>query len=178
MMKILNSEKGFTFIELIIVFSITAILSTVGLASFVDYNRRQTLNTSVYDLVTLLNQAKSRAQSQMIRNQDGNNMCGNQSFNGYKILICGLAGSTCIANQKDYYELDIVCSGSIENSSNPIEAKKLPSNVTFDEKTTTTSIFFKSFVGGVEGAGTVVINAFQNLKRDVSVDSYGNTTMR
>ena len=59
------SEKGFTLLELIVVFSIIAILSTIGLASFVNYSKAQILQGSANDIISTLNTAKSKAASQI-----------------------------------------------------------------------------------------------------------------
>src|SRR3989344_5628569 len=63
--KILKQREGFTLLELIIVFSVIAIVSTVGVASFVNYNKAQSLNTSYLDLVNSLNTARSYSVSQI-----------------------------------------------------------------------------------------------------------------
>lgn len=173
-------SRGFTFIEIVVAISVMAILSTVGLASFVNYSRMQALNTVVYDFSTMLNKAKSRTLSQAIQNGNGENMCGTDAFTGYKVLICtGPAPlEPCINSKGNDYELNIVCAGSINNnSSNPIESKKLPSNISFDTdigQTTSTSFLFRSVVGGVEGGGRVRINGYGNAYKMINIDAAGN----
>ena len=58
-------QNGFTLIELIVVFTVIAILSTIGTVSFVSYSRTQTLNQATSDLVQTLNLAKSLSASQL-----------------------------------------------------------------------------------------------------------------
>ncbi|MDP3988397.1 MAG: prepilin-type N-terminal cleavage/methylation domain-containing protein [Candidatus Levybacteria bacterium] len=179
----IRNKNGFTLIEILIAFSVIAILSTVGLASFVNYSRSQSLNTSAFDVSTMLNKAKSRSQSQMIQNTNNQSMCPNSSFTGYEVLIC-LPGSNWCKNEKDLegnykydYEMDIICDGDINTyPSNPLEGKKLPTNITFDTDpgyTTSTSYLFKSVVGGVAGAGKVRLLGY-NMIKDVVVDGMGN----
>src|SRR3989339_1053168 len=57
--------RGFTLIELVVVFSIIAIISTIGIISFSNYNKIQQLNQAVSDTVNLLNSAKSNSLSQI-----------------------------------------------------------------------------------------------------------------
>ena len=64
-MKFKHVEKGFTLIELMVVFSILAVLSTIGVAAFVSFSRTQTLNAAASDIKSMLNLAKSRAYSQV-----------------------------------------------------------------------------------------------------------------
>lgn len=169
-----RSQKAFTLIEIVIAFSIMAIISTIGLAAFVDYSRSQSLNNAVNELVTILNKAKSNAQSQVVP-------ASCTSFQGYKIIICsGPPASELCANVKgDDYEMDRVC----DNKNVLVESKKFTdSNISFDtSSTTSTSFFFKVLSGGVDlsagiNTGVVRINGFGNHK-DISVNKSGNITV-
>ena len=62
---VLKKSEGFTLLELIVVFSIIAILSTIGVASYTSYARQQLLQGAVNDLSAVLNTAKSKASSQV-----------------------------------------------------------------------------------------------------------------
>lgn len=61
----INKEKGFTLIELIVAFSIVAILSVVGIASFVSYSRAQAVDAEAEQVIAALNLAKAKAQAQV-----------------------------------------------------------------------------------------------------------------
>jgi len=61
----IHSSKGFTLIELIVAFSIISIISVVGFASFVTYSRTQAIDNEANQLVSTLNLAKAKAQSQV-----------------------------------------------------------------------------------------------------------------
>ncbi|OGH09979.1 MAG: hypothetical protein A2152_03435 [Candidatus Levybacteria bacterium RBG_16_35_6] len=60
----LRNQRGFTLVELIIVLTIIAILSSIGIASFVESSRNASLQTAQDKLVSMINVAKSRALSQ------------------------------------------------------------------------------------------------------------------
>lgn len=116
-------DAGFTMIELLVVFSIIAIISSVGLAGFSSFSKEQTMKTTVDDIRAMLHSARSYTYSQL-------NSCGNsQQFSGYQVVFCKTnkgSCSTCLGTND--YELDILCNGSPYNS--PIQSKKLPANIT------------------------------------------------
>lgn len=150
-----NGQLGFTLIELAVVISILAILTTVGLAAFVSYSRTQTIASAASDLSTILNLAKSRSFSQVKPEQ-----CVNQSLDGYKVLIFLSSNS---------YEMDAVCSGNVYK----IKSVNLPQNVVFSsDATTSTSFFFPVISGGVLGSGSVVLSGFGQT-RTITVDLVG-----
>lgn len=147
---------GFTLIEISIVISVLAILTTVGLASFVSYSRTQAVQSASYELITTLNLAKSRSFSQVKPTA-----CINTSLDGYKVVIL-----------PDYksYELDAVCSGG---NVYRIQNIALPQNITFSASdTTSTSFLFPVVNGGVIGAGTIVLSGYGKT-RTIVVDSVG-----
>lgn len=148
-------QGGFTFIELIVVFSIVAILSTIGIASFLDYSRSQSLQGATNDLTTVLQLARSRSLSQVKPAQ-----CVNEELKGFKV-------SLSFSDQS--YQLDAICSAG----SYKILQNFLPQNISFDNiKTTSTSFFFPVITGGVTGQGTVVITGY-NIEKTIIVSSTG-----
>lgn len=167
-------QYGFTFIELIVVFSVIVILSSIGIASFVSYSRNQQLNSSVSDLVTVINLAKSRSSSQVKPD-----ICSDsEMLEGYEVRICGLAGSSCISSFPigSYgYELDVKCSS--KGFPVPISnyAKQLPQSISFSGATTSTSLFFPILLGGVKGKGEIVFTGYGQTKT-ITIDSLGNIT--
>lgn len=147
-------EQGFTILELIVVFAIIAILSTVGIAAFVSYGRTQALQTSASEVSVLLNLAKSRSLSQIKPS-----VCSSQILNGYQVVI----------TLPDKYQMDVVCSGFPYK----IQGKTLLTNITFDSlKTTSLSFFFPVLVSGVQGAGTVVLTGY-GQEKSITVDPIG-----
>ncbi len=151
----MKKNLGFTLVELGIVISIFAILTTLGIASFVDYSRSQILQNDTYELVTMINFAKSRAFSQAKPD-----VCSTQSLDGYKVVVDEAGGS---------YELDVVCAGNIYKIS---EANFNQGVSVLPEETTSTSFYFPIMSGDVVGSGSLTLGAY-NKKRTISVDSLG-----
>lgn len=146
---------GFTIIEIIVVFAVVAVLSTIGVASFVTYNRIQALQTAASDFSSTLNLARSRSLSQAKPPE-----CASQVLNGYRVNISLSSNS---------YTLEAICAGF----SYRIHTKSLPQNVTFQSsQTTSTSFFFPVIVSGVTGDGVVTFSSFGQSKT-VTVDRTG-----
>lgn len=148
---------GFTLIELLIVISLIAMLSTLGIAAFLSYSRTQTLNTAVLDVVSMLNVAKFRAQSQVRPNEGACTSAANQ-LDGYQVNID-------ISTKQ--YKLLAVCGGfSVE-----IMTKTLPANISF-QSAAPTSILFRVLSGGVDKPGTITISGYDTAKT-ITIDSSG-----
>jgi len=147
------NDRGFTLLELIIVFTVIAILSTVGIASFVSYSRSQSLQSAASDLALTLDSAKSRANSQV--KPSG---CSG-ALKGYKIDIYS----------ETTYSLSVVCPGV----DSPIQTTILPDkgNIKFTVGVGT-SIFFPVITGTAQGAGQIVLTGY-NQSRWVCVNPGG-----
>lgn len=181
----INKLSGFTLIEIIIVFSVLAIISVTGIAAFLNYSRSQTLSTATAEVVTMLNTAKSRAMSQKIINptNESQTMCGaNNPFVGYKVLICkfsdGSVGSSdCIgATSNNSYQFQIACTNLPLDP--VIETKTLPPNISFPAGQTAVSYLFRALTGAVDitgGAsqGTITINGYGLTPKVITVYSDG-----
>lgn len=154
---------GFTMIELLVVFAIMAVLSILSIASFSSYNTIQKLTTTMLDVKTSLQYAKSQTASQV-------NICASgQQFVGYKVLLCCQGGScpTCLS-QNDY-EVDIVCSGG----SSFVSGKKLPQGITIDKTNATSfSVLFSPLSGAVTGAGTFVLKQGA-VSKNIGINALG-----
>ena len=163
----LTDKNGFTLIELVVAFSIMAVLSTVGVVSFVNYSRTQTLNQAVNDLVTALGNAKSMsvAQSTTSSIKSISLKCsGGKSFGGYGI-------TTTTATTPDSYNLYIMCSGTEVSSVSVF----LPKNVSFDSSSTTSDVFFPILIGGVVGDGAISLkDSFNSPLKTINIDPGGN----
>lgn len=172
-------QRGFTFIELIVTFSVIAILSGVGIASFVSYSRSQELNVAASELTTVINLAKSSSASQVKPD-----ICGDNAIENYEVRICGLGTQpSCVSSEMSgysgfWYELDINCSGN--TFSIPNYSKKLPKSIVFDSYpafTTTTSIIFPVISGGVKNEGQIVLMGY-GKKKTISINSMGIITSK
>lgn len=134
-MEIPGKQAGFTLVELIVVFSIMVLISSLGLAGFVNFSREQTLKSTAQDIKSMLISARAYSLSQL-------NSCGNHQFSGYSVYFCNTNNVQCGScrgiypngDQERYYELDILCDG-VPDANNPKQYKKLPANVTVNAST-------------------------------------------
>ena len=158
-----HNPRGFTLIELMVVLSVTAVLGTLGIAGFTTYNQIQILQTSTSDVVSVLNLAKSRSQSQVKPSA----LCSSSgSLDGYKVEI--LAPKN--------YTLYLRCneSGSPTDRQVDEKAKILPQDLNFGSNV---SFFFPVRKGGVQTSGQVVISGFGRSKTIV-VNSLGGVSVQ
>ena len=178
-------NKGFTLLELVVVFSIIVTISTIGLVSFVSYSRSQALSTATSDFVTFLYSAKSRAQSQV---KPKDNLCdADQSnllpFEGYGVGLCKLSPSSC--NQKEVddkidYALYLLCGGKKVLS----VSKNLSGNVvqfdTDNAQTTTKYFTFNPISGIVSGGGYIRLCLVSDcsIGKRVKIDQIGNISVQ
>jgi prepilin-type N-terminal cleavage/methylation domain-containing protein len=179
--RLVRLSQGFTLIELVVAFSIMAILSTIGVASFVSYSQSQVLQQTENDLATALNTAKSLSASQVTSYSVNNNVnalkCNNgESFGGYGVRINTAASP-------NYFYIYIMCSGAEKPSYPPgvnsqQTVQKLPSNVSFDTapgKITTSDVSFPVLNGGVIGSGIITIkNSLTSTGKTVTIDIGGS----
>lgn len=178
-------QLGFTLIELIVVFSIIAVLSLIGVAAFVSYSRVATLQSASSDLSSMLILAKSRANSQVKPLSTQIPQCNSQTvLNGYKVVICPTATSNVICDSANSYVLGVVCATSSCSDSlcsniipQKIQESILPKDITFDSGTTSTLFFFPIISGGVGGAGKIILDGYGNQKT-ITVDSTGGVEMQ
>lgn len=129
-------EKGFTLIEVIVVVSVAAILTTVGIASFSSYNQTEKVKTASLELVNALNTAKARAQSQ-------EKPSGCVTLNKYRVGLCFQAGA-CESGETSRYVLYAECEAA--NTLYPIYKGKFPAGVSFG--TTQSQIFYFNLLTG------------------------------
>lgn len=176
MIKILKlrSQNGFTMLELIVVFTVIAILSTIGIASFVNYSRAQSLQTGAQDLFTTLNLAKSRTLSQVKPD-----LCSTtETLDGYKVTID-------YSGNSNEYKLYVICS----TLPHEIKSSILPTNISFDGSgTPIASVLFRVITGGVDlkdasdapiaGIGTIKINGYSSQSKTIQIDTGGNVSVQ
>nr|MBI5456079.1 prepilin-type N-terminal cleavage/methylation domain-containing protein [Candidatus Levybacteria bacterium] len=162
----ISNLHGFTMIELIVVFLVMAVLSTVGIASFVDYSRAQVLQQAANDLVNTLNTAKTRTVSQNKPIE-----CPSTSvLQSYSVTINTGAGT---------YSLNVTCSGV----TTPLSTTPLTRDVSFNSAsdtppTTTINVIYPVLTGGVRGTGNIVLMSFNKTKTITISSSVGNISVQ
>ncbi len=129
--KNLKKNLGFTIVEIIVVFSVIAILSSIGVAASVNYSRAQSLESAYQNLLTTLNQAKSYSLSQYKPNE-----CSNSVLEKYLIEL-DVENST--------YTFSVIC-----ESPHEISSTNLPKDVAFSSTEITSRFFeFPILTGGI-----------------------------
>lgn len=161
----LKLSEGFTLIELMVAISITAVLGSFGIAAFVNYNQSQVLQASANEVVTMLNLAKSRAQSQI----KPSTICPiSSSF--------FLKGYTVKLTLPKNYQLYLNCS---DTNDYPIgQLKTLPSNITFDASTSPTSYLFPVSVSGAAVSGQIILKDNNNNRKTITVSNFGVVSLQ
>lgn len=161
-----KNSAGFTLLEILIAFAIIAVLSLIGIASFINFNRSQILNTATAEFVGTLNLAKSRTLSQ-VKPCTGN-------LKGYKVGICpgGCGGSSTYR-----YAVYVVCEGG-PIPETLILGKNLPSSsFSISSLGGSSSFLFEVLTGHVTfTAGspeTVTITGFNGNSKQIIIYSDG-----
>ena len=160
----MTTEKGFTLIELMVVLSVTAVLGTLGIAGFVIYNQIQVLQSATSDVVTVLNLAKSRAQSQ-IKPSGYCTASSDDSLSGYNVVI----------SAPSRYALKLRCSETGEAGETVIvgQDKSLPASLSFRNST---SFFFPVLTGGVQNPSSITVDGYGRYKT-ITVNSFGGVSI-
>lgn len=191
MIKRIFNPKGFTLIELIIVFTVIAILSVGGIAAFVSYSQTQSLSNDRENIITILNLAKANTTSQL---KSTSSATCNGTLEGYSVIF-----TTSGANANTY-NLYVRCTGNTASLPLVREVKinntpyKLSKGITFITSGTNpmnvSSVFFTVLTGGIVvknniGTGSIVncndsspcrivINGFSKGPKTITIDSSGS----
>jgi len=153
-----KAKKGFTLTELLVVISLTGILSAVGLASYISFNRRETVIQSSRKIVQDLRLAQSLA----INNQKPAD-CGDEDIlKGYIFKI----------NQGGSYQILAECTN---HDPFTVKTDSIPSNLALSGFS---QIKFKVLRGGIEFSGgqSLTISGF-NQVNVITVGSGGEITL-
>jgi len=158
-LSILNFQfsisKGFTLVELIVVFSVVAIITSAGLASFAAYGNQQSLQIAGADVLSFLQTARSRAISQIKPSS-----CAAATLDSYDVTFT-VPGSD--------YALNAVCDGA----EFPIGTKTLPSKLQF-KSGSDTKISFQVLDGTANNSTVTIINRSGGISKVITVDNIGN----
>ncbi len=153
-------QGGFTLIELMVVLGVTAVLGTLGIAGFTTYNQIQVLQSSASEVITMLNLAKSRSQSQI---KPSGIRCA--TLDGYTVNIVKVGSAW-------NYTLTIRCSGA--DVVPPLVTKTLPANLNF---TANASFFFPIMSGGASEAGYITLAGY-GKEKNIVVSPFGGISMQ
>lgn len=145
----MKTSVGFTLIELLLVIAVGAILFTVGLARYNDFNRRQTLKQAAFNLKNDLQSAKTKAFA--------GNKSGCTTLDRYRVSFT--------ANN---YSIAAVCVGGSLGTETIVP---LPAGVTFSPLVGS-PLEFKILGKGVETAQNIYLTG-SNLYYQVSVSVTG-----
>lgn len=153
----IHKSAGFTLIELMVVLSVTAVLSVLGIVGFRAYSESQILQSSANDLLSTLNLARSRALSQ-VKTGDQCSSADNV-LASYKVIIT-----------PSNYSLTVNCGSGL---SDEIYNKKLPDGVSFGADA---SFTFPILTGGVQPAGCITLSGYGKT-RVITVNSVGGVSI-
>ena len=159
--------KGFTIVELLVVFTIMITLSIAGVAAYSRANDNQRLNVAVSQVTTLLQKAKIRTQ-----NQTSPPNC--TKLKGYEVRFC-TDDSLVTCEGEKAYELDAICAEVGGDVAVLIDEYSFPPEVILDAPATTTGVVgFEQYTGGVRGNGTVVLEHSNGKSKQILITTGGN----
>ncbi len=133
--------KGFTLIELIISIAIIAIIASIGIINLFSYRNRQDLSLNTGKIVEVLRNAQNRSISQE---------------NGTR---WGVHFINVSAPNLDYYELFYGASYALNTI---VSTATLPSNITFEVPSVSSTIIFSPITGLPNASTTVKIYLLSN----------------
>ena len=143
MKKRFSIQKGFTLVELLVVFAMMGVLTVTSMASFYLFGRNQTYKTAVSDFVASLNDARLRSL-----NRVKPAACGAGSLEGYRMFLPPEGTS---------YKLSVKCGGNYI----PLWDKNFPNLVTVAAGSLNT-VFFDVGTGIVTQPGVITITGYGN----------------
>ncbi|MBP7832503.1 MAG: type II secretion system protein [Candidatus Levybacteria bacterium] len=169
-----TTQKGFTLIELTIVFTIIAVIGGIGFASYTSFSSRQKLDQAAYDLKAGIDEAKHMAISRVKPASCG----ATTALDGYRITIC-VNGGNC-TNSANLYEITPICIPP-PVSPPPISKVKNSKIILSKESCGTGAnavIDFHSQVGIISGTCSIsLLNQEDNTFKTVCVDAGGNVSV-
>lgn len=133
-MKLMRDCRGFTLIEVLVTLSIAMLLTGGGIAAFIRFNDRQSVQTAARQLQTVLRSAQVKARA-------GETPSGCDRLTGYRV-------QTTASNSQ--VVLSAVCTNGVITHT----VSNLPNNVISEGSY---AITFANLYGGVTGTTTVTL---------------------
>jgi prepilin-type N-terminal cleavage/methylation domain-containing protein len=158
------SKRGFTLIELMVVFSIAVLITGVGFASLLSYSRRQEVTQASANIKEVFKQAKFNALS-FVKPTNSNCAIGDP-LNSYSVKF-GATG----------YQLTALCG----DTNVSITKKELPQNVTYYAiDKSCDQVTYQTLSGAVAGTNSNPLPCFvgiqgYGIQQCFEVDESGNT---
>lgn len=146
-------HRGFTLIEILVIFLVGSIVVSIGVNSVTSYNNSQIFKQSLTNIVSLLNNTKSRAISQVKPSQ-----CGINTLVGFEVEI-DIAGSS--------YRQNALCGAS----KILLSEKKLSTGVSFVSGSSD-RIIYNVGRGTVSSPGSINVSGFGKASM-IEVDTVG-----
>ncbi|OGH07958.1 MAG: hypothetical protein A2W22_06850 [Candidatus Levybacteria bacterium RBG_16_35_11] len=162
----IKNRNGFTLVELIIVITIIAILSSIGIASFVESSRNASLQTVQDKVESMINVAKSRSLSQTTPVADCNG-----SLQGYGVLF---------SSNKEICLYAVCTEGLISSNppldcQNTVETYNLPNEISIQNPPLPGPFYFPILSNSIEGLNSptqVIIEGF-GKEKSITVNPSG-----
>lgn len=164
-----NEQLGFTIIEILVVFSLVAFLSGIGIISFVTYSRSQELSQSASNIKLFVQEAKFNALSSVKSVNSGENTsidCGTESLTGYSVEIFQAAKEL---------RMFMLCANA---SSQLVKTFKLPENLSFTASTTCSEVQFEVVSANPTGLPCDIQFVGYGSQKTVAVDRIGNVSIQ
>lgn len=168
--KKFRTQRGFTLIELTIVFGIIAVIGGVGFAAYTSFATRQKLDSAAYDLKAGIEEAKHTAISRVKPAS-----CGvTTSLEGYSFTVC--SGAACT----NLYTISPICLNAVPTPTPFVKTRDTQILATVG--ICNNPLIFSSQTGLTNGSCRIVLTDTQdssgNTARTVCVDAGGNVTIK
>lgn len=150
------NNRAFTLAELVVIFAIFLIVTTVGMVSFTQYGNLQQIDSTLLEITSILNKARVNAVAQNLVSP-----C-TSSLLRYSVRFV----------MPRTYDLYAYCNGSNFR----INRMRLPSSLSFDP-TSTSEIDFKVSTGFSSG-GVVRVRLGSTTSKNILVDGSGNISVQ
>ena len=147
-----RSRRGFSLVELLVVASIMAILFSLSMAYYNQFNRSQILNQAVLELKNNLRLAQSMAST---GEKPSSDLVPCDSLEGYRVtFVAGVVGGA-----PDSYQIQAQCSNGLKGA---IKTFYFPAVVRFE--TVPSLIVFRVLAGGIQEERVITLSAFETSK--------------
>ena len=168
--KILNLKKtkGFTIIELLVVFTIIALTAGIGFVSLASYSRSQALTQAAANIKQSIDTARFNALSNVKTSS-----C--IQLVSYSVRFCANSNPACAGalNTKGYEIVENCASQSFV-----ISTKELPSNFFFTSSSTCENVTFNATTAvastkSTSGSCLLFIKGYESSPMQITINSQG-----